>query len=67
MNEVDHLSRPGAERLAARLRSYWAEQGCKVTTRLEEVSGGKGSAWSVRSDMIGGFPSVTVTESETTA
>jgi len=54
----DWLTRTAAQDLARQIEVYWASQGKKVRTRIEEFAGGgnKGPIYSVRSDMLAGSP-----------
>lgn len=55
----DSLTKTGAMILASRLENYWLERGKVIRTEI--ISNGFNSSardttWSVRSDMVNGFP-----------
>lgn len=55
----DFVTIGGAEDLAARIRTYWAERGYDVQTRVEPFTRTEGKTetlFVVRSDMVCGLP-----------
>lgn len=68
---TDTITEEGAKRLAGIIRSYWAERGWYVTTRLEYIPGKHtGDArterysghWRIHSDTINGMPTKRITK-----
>ena len=64
-SKSDHLSEIAADRLAARVRNYWAARGYSIHTWSEYIAGpargeegdsDRRGHWQVRSDMRGGLP-----------
>lgn len=56
----EHMTQAGAEKLAGKIRGYWAKRGHTVNVTLEriEVPTERGpQMFAIRSDMIGGLPS----------
>ena len=57
----DHISEDGAQKLARRIREYWADRGLKVTTSVAPIwvgaaGDGKGAVYGIRSNMVDGVP-----------
>jgi hypothetical protein len=50
--KTNWCTKPNAEALAQRIRSYWHAKGYEVAVRVES----EGGNWVVRSDMNRGFP-----------
>lgn len=53
----DHYTKPGAERLAERIVSYWHSRGFRdVTATVYKIMASTGLCYGIRSNLVNGLP-----------